>query len=649
MSRVKTLVGILFGLALSALAVTVVPAAVGDITTVAGTGNAGFSGDGGPATSANVSFPTGVTLDSSGNLFFADLENHRIRKVDATTGFITTVVGNGTSGFSGDGGPAISATLNNPEGVTVDASGNLFIDDTLNQRIRRVDFATGFITTVAGNGTYGFSGDGGPATNASLKNPRGGAVDAEGNLFIADRLNHRIRKVDATTGIITTVAGNGTFGFSGDGGPATTASLNLPRAVIVDASGNFFIADARNNRIRKVDATTGFITTVAGNGTSGFSGDGGPATSASLSFPADVAIDALANLFIADAFNHRIRRVDACTGTITTVAGSGPVGPGEGSFSGDGGPAASATLNLPDSVTVDTSGNLFIGDSHNHRIRKVEGGGAATFCDVPPDHWAWQFVEAIFTAGLASGFPDGTYRPDNPVTRAEMAVFLKKGIHGSSYFPPSPDGSHPFSDIAGHWAEAWIEDLYDEGFTSGFPDGTYRPQNQVTRAEMAVFLKKAIHGSAYTSPAPDGSHSFSDVAGHWAEAWIEDLYDEGITSGYPDGTYRPENQVTRAEMAVFLVRTFNLPLPESTVTVIQFGGAFGINYSSAQITIGVGDTVEWQGDFSTHPLVSEDGLWATVNSGSTFRFTFTSPGTFRFHCQVHVALGMSGQVTVSAP
>ena len=184
-----------------------------------------------------------------------------------------------------------------------------------------------------------------------------------------------------------------------------------------------------------------------------------------------------------------------------------------------------------------------------------------TFIDVPPDHWAYPFIEAIATAGLTAGFPDGTYRPDNPVTRGEMAVFLKKGIHGGSYSPPTPDGSHPFSDISGHWAEAWIEDLFDEGFTSGFPDGTYRPQNQVTRAEMAVFLKKAIHGSAYTSPTPDGSHPFSDIAGHWAEAWIEDLFDEGITSGFPDGTYRPENQVTRAEMAVFLVNAFNLPLP----------------------------------------------------------------------------------------
>jgi parallel beta-helix repeat protein len=184
-----------------------------------------------------------------------------------------------------------------------------------------------------------------------------------------------------------------------------------------------------------------------------------------------------------------------------------------------------------------------------------------TFADVPIDHWAYPFIEATTEAGLTVGYPDGTYRPDNLVTRAEMSVFLKKGIHGSDYAPPSPDGSHPFSDIAGHWAEAWIEDLYDEGMTSGFPDGTHRPENRVTRAEIAVFLLKAILGSGYTPQAIDGSHPFTDITGHWAEAWIEDLHNEGITSGYADGAYRADNPVTRAEIAVFLVNTFSLPVP----------------------------------------------------------------------------------------
>ena len=184
-----------------------------------------------------------------------------------------------------------------------------------------------------------------------------------------------------------------------------------------------------------------------------------------------------------------------------------------------------------------------------------------TFPDVPHGYWAWPYVEGIHAAGLTTGYPDGTYRPTEFVNRAQMAVFLLKGIHGASYMPPTPDGSHPFTDITGHWAEAWIEQLYDEGITTGFPDGTYRPADNVNRAQMAVMLLVAKHGSGYTPPASDDSHPFTDITGHWAEAWIEQLYDEGITAGYPDGTYRPADNVNRAQMAVFLVATFDLETP----------------------------------------------------------------------------------------
>ena len=174
-------------------------------------------------------------------------------------------------------------------------------------------------------------------------------------------------------------------------------------------------------------------------------------------------------------------------------------------------------------------------------------------------HWAHNWIKSLSGAGLTPSYQDGTYRPENPVTRAEMSIFLQKGIGGSGFTPPTPDGSHPYTDITNHWAEAWIEELYDTGMTGGYSDGTYRPENQVTRAEMAVFLLKAKHGNTYTPPAPSG-RSFSDVAGHWAEAWIEQLAVEGITSGYLDGTFKPDRVVTWAEMAVFLVNTFGLPI-----------------------------------------------------------------------------------------
>ena len=328
----------------------------GIITTVAGNGAKGLSGDGGQAIYATVT-PFSVALDPSGNLFVADVNNHRIRKVD-TNGIITTVAGNGTTNYSGDGGLAIYAGLH-PAAVTVDASGNLFTVDYYSQHIRKVD-TNGTITTVVGNGTNGFSGDGGMAPNASLSRPADVTVDASGNLFIADQNNNRIRKV-STNGIITTVAGDGGAGYSGDGGAATNASLLIPEGVTVDAAGNLFIADTGNNRIRKVD-TNGIITTVAGGGGGS---DINAATNASLLFPGGVAVDADGNFFIADSGRWLVRKVDA-HGIITTVAGNGSPG-----FSGDGGAATNASLGGPSSVTTDAAGNLFISDPGNNRIRKV--------------------------------------------------------------------------------------------------------------------------------------------------------------------------------------------------------------------------------------------------------------------------------------
>ena len=255
-------------------------------------------------------------------IYFSDVGNSRIRRVDLTTGVITTVAGGGT-GDLGDGGPATDATFSShPMRVTGDRAGNLFVADAHHARIRRIDTSTGIIDTVAGCGVEGYSGDGGPAVHARIASPHGTALDRHGNIYIADLKNDRIRKVDASTGIITTVAGTASTATPATAAPRPEAMLASPIAVFATADGDLYIADHRNSRIRKVDAATGIITTVAGTGEQGFHGDGGPATHAAISLPRDVALDSDGSLYIADGANNRIRKVDP-DGTITTIAGTG--------------------------------------------------------------------------------------------------------------------------------------------------------------------------------------------------------------------------------------------------------------------------------------------------------------------------------------
>ena len=333
-----------------------------NISTVAGNGTAGGGGDGGLATAAPLMYPEGVFKDNAGNLYIGEAGSYRIRKV-AIDGTISTVAGNGTPGFSGDGGPATAAQLSTAISFAVDSAGNLFFADLNNHRVRKVA-TDGTISTVAGTGLAGFSGDGGPATAAQLNSPRALAMDNAGNLLIVDRDGRRVRKL-ATDGTISTVAGTGFSGFSGDSGPATAAQLSGPRGVAVDIAGNLYIADANNHRIRKVSAD-GTISTVAGTGVSGFSGDDGSATAAQLDFPYSVAVDSAGNLFISDFSNNRIRKITQATGVISTVAGSGTCG-----FSGDGGLATAAQLCDPFNVVVDPTGTLYIADARNGRIRRV--------------------------------------------------------------------------------------------------------------------------------------------------------------------------------------------------------------------------------------------------------------------------------------
>ena len=308
----------------------------GRVVPVAGTGTAGFSGDGGTGRNASLYSPWGLAVDLAGNLLIADSFNHRVRRVDAASGVITTAIGKGSPTKEGSISGGVQVLIR-PTAIAVDRDGSFLIVDSGAYQVYRVEPAKGEARTVVGNGTRGFRGDGGLALSASL-DPYGVAVGGNGDIFIADSGNHRIRMVNAQTGLITTVAGTGTPGFGGDGGPATDARLSNPVAIAPSPGGDLLIADSNNHRVRKMDLRTGFITTVAGTGTPGFGGDGGPATGGMLDTPTGIAIDGDGNLFIVDQVNQRIRRVDARTGVITTIAGKGI-----NSSSGDAGPTTRPT------------------------------------------------------------------------------------------------------------------------------------------------------------------------------------------------------------------------------------------------------------------------------------------------------------------
>ncbi len=332
------------------------------ITTYAGTGTAGYTADGIPATSSAINSSWGIAIDTAGNLYIGDSPNQRVRKI-TPAGIITTIAGDGTWGFSGDGGAATAARVNNPSGIAADRLGNIYIADNGNFRIRKIN-AAGIITTIAGTGISGSLGDGGAATAARIFGPDGIAVDTAGNVYISSP--GAIRKVDAATGIITRVAGDGTTGsYSGDGGPATAAQVGQSSDIDVDALGQIYFTDYPNHVVRKVDVG-GIITTIAGTGVPGFSGDGGPATAATLRYPVGIDIDDEGNILIGDRDNSRIRKISA-GGIITTIAGNGL-----SMYGGDGGPATNAALKSPHAVTHDACGNVYIADRLNSRIRKVD-------------------------------------------------------------------------------------------------------------------------------------------------------------------------------------------------------------------------------------------------------------------------------------
>jgi RHS repeat-associated protein len=393
-------------------------------TTVAGNYVYGFGGDGGPATLAQLTYPYAVAVGPDGSLFIADTNNHRIRRV-GPDGIIITVAGNGGNGgpgFSGDGWPATAARLSYPSGVAVGPDGSLYIADNGNYRIRRVG-PDGIITTIAGNGVHGFSGDGGPATVAQLSRPFGVAVGPDGSLYIADISDTRIRRV-GPDGIITTVAGNGTYGFSGDGGPATAAQLSYPFGVAVGPDGSLYIADTSSS-IRRV-GPDGIITTVAGNGVDGFSGDGGPATVAQLTYPYGVAVGPDGSLFISDTVNNRIRRVGP-DGIITTMAGNDVYG-----FGGDGGPATVAQIKEPRGVALGPDGSLYFADTNNYRIRRVSS--------LLPGFSASDFLIPSEDGGEIYVF-NGSGRHMRTLNALTGAVSYQFGYNADGYLISVTDGS----------------------------------------------------------------------------------------------------------------------------------------------------------------------------------------------------------------
>ena len=490
----------------------------GVITTFAGNGTGGYSGDGGPATIAMINRVVGIATDAAGNVYLADENNHRVRKVDRN-GIMTTLAGTGVAGFSGDGGPAQMAQVNQPLGVCVDSASNVYVNENGNKRVRRIS-PNGVITTVAGSGSATHSGDGGPATSAGFVIPIRCATDRNGNLYIVDQGAHRVRKVDPS-GTISTYAGTGTIGFSGDGGPAVSAALNNPTALATDASGNLYITDQSNHRIRRVN-TSGVIQTVAGTGNPAFGGDGGPATSGSFAFPGSVAVDSAGNLFIVDTNALRIRQVSG--GNITTIAGTGATG-----FGGDNGPPLQAMFNSPFAIAIDGSGNIYIGDTFNNRIRKIAGVAAGGPSGAAP---------TITSAGVTNGasFQTGIV-PGGIIT-----------IFGSNL------GASP-GQIVAQTGSSWTNQVGGVSATmDGAPVPVYRVLNLNGQEQLSVQAPFSLSGKNSTSvvvTTPNGASApvAVPVLGAQPGVFILDSNNDGAV--HADGTIvTSSSAATRGETVV---------------------------------------------------------------------------------------------------
>jgi len=555
----------------------------GTITTIAGTGEGGFGGDGGPAAAAQLNSPNGVAVDSAGNLYIADINNHRIRRVHPS-GVITTIAGTLSSGFSGDGGPAVAVRLSLPTGVAVDGTGNLFIAQSLNDRIRQVD-PSGIITTIAGTRQKRFSGDNGPATQARLHDPFGLAADNAGNLFIADSNNDRIRRVDPS-GVVTTIAGTGERGYSGDGGPAVAARLSRPAGVAVDGAGNLFIVDNWNHCVRRV-TPFGTITTIAGTGAWGFSGDNGPAVSAQLAYPQDVAVDGAGNLFIVDTRNHRIRRVDP-TGAITTV-----VGTGERGYSGDGGPAVTARLNYPGGIAVDRAGNLLIADNWNSRIRRVDPSGTITTITTQLSYPQDVAVDGAGNLFIADTLNQRIRRVDPSGTITTIAGIGRVGFRGDGGRAIAAQFNYPRGVAVGPLGNLYVADSYNHRIrilTRTTSTTALRPPTGLTAT--------AVSSSRIDLTWQDNSHNETGFRVERRQDGSADWVEVGTTAANvnafsdaelePNSTYRYRVQAFNSAGASAysnesVAKTLDAPLIHSRWRIDTFaGGAIGDNGPAIQ-------------------------------------------------------------------
>jgi sugar lactone lactonase YvrE len=557
------------------------------VYTIAGNGLTGYSGDGGPAAAATFDSTTTIARDAAGNIYINDQFNYCVRKIHHSTGIITTVAGNGTAGFSGDGGLATNAKLHTNWGIAVDGPGNIYIADQTNKRIRKVN-TSGIITTIAGDGTYGKGGDGGPAVNAQFMRPVGIALDAAGNIYVGDQNAFNIRKI-TPSGIISTVAGFDTFGYSGDGGLAIYARLGYTYGLHADNAGNLYICDAGsggNSCIRKVDAA-GIITTVAGNGTEGYNGDNIPATSAWLNRPTGVFIDNAGNMIIADGRNERIRKVNRA-GIITTICGTGVTG-----FNRDSLAATATQLYRPVAAVVDDSGKIFFTDMDNARVRVIHKvlsfyNGRSQHADVC-ENGSIQLDSLLAVVDRTSGKTD-LWTVGTPPVHGSLSFSSFTQVSSGGYNLPVGLAYSPNMHYTGN-------DSFVINVTNGLDTSFTKVYLTV---KSALTYPGVIEGPSSVCVAASITLTNNEGGGTWSASNLNAVVSNGVVTGQSGGSVTITYTLTNVCGSVFTTKTLTVyALPDAgkisgdsllcigqTVTLSETlpGGTWSVSNTNAGIT-----------------------------------------------------------------